>query len=94
VEILIPGHRNDSSEQRRRLTRKNLDHYPAWRCQPLNGREFYLCGKCFSKRGAGPYTNQSEVWMAGTDKIGAFHYDIVPIDARCIDCAKPAWPAD
>jgi len=94
MEILLPGNRNDSSGSRLKMTRRHFDHVPNWRCTPAGGRPFFVCGKCFSKRGAGPFTNTFEMWMPGTDTAGNFHHEIVPVDAVCSDCGGHAWPAD
>lgn len=83
-------------ESRLELVRKTWDHLPAWRCesflldhrgQPLY--VFYLCGRCFARRGDGPARSLAEQWIAG-DPLGK----LIPHDARCQDCGGRAWPSD
>lgn len=102
MEILVPGHRNDSGELRKKLLRSNFGYLPAWRVQTLDNRQFYICGKCFKKRGSGPATSTSEFWTAGAPPTpeniklpnGTRRRMVVPEDARCEDCGGRAWPTD
>lgn len=103
MEILIPGHRNDSPELRNKTARNVLGYLPAWRVQTLDGRQFYVCGKCFGKRGAGPATNVAEFWTAGAPPLPKnaklpnglrVPPRVVPEGSICEDCGGPAWPAD
>lgn len=76
--------------------RQTFDHLPAWKCESIfvrpNGRPlyaFYLCGRCFGRRGDGPARSLAEMWVAG-DPLGS----LIPPDARCEDCGGRAWPTD
>lgn len=101
INIFIPNKdvHYDSPAGRLKVTREVFDHLPAWRCQTfrLNGSlksVFYLCGKCFGKRGNGPATNMAEMWKPGSDASGKLHYEVVPKNAVCEQCHERAWPAD
>jgi hypothetical protein len=74
--------------------RKTMDHLPPFHCRSLTKGHFDLCGACFGMLGDGPATNGEEIWVPGTDRSGAFHYDVVARDARCHRCGGRAWPAD
>jgi hypothetical protein len=74
--------------------RKTFDHIPPWRCYSFTKGLFFLCGRCFTKLGDGPATSAEEIWMAGTDRTGTQHPEVVPLDARCHDCRGRAWPMD
>lgn len=92
--IHLPGSAPfDSAQMRIKQTRQTFDHLPAWKCLivqgPKMGQMFYLCGKCFGKRGNGPATSYEEMWMAGSP--GG---KVIPNDARCEQCGGRAWPTD
>jgi hypothetical protein len=108
MEIIVPGGTRRSKEGRGTVgysyrlerVRYNLDHLPPWRCDSRTKGRFYLCGKCFGMQGDGPATNGEEMWMDGTDAAGKPIIEekakrrLVPADAHCHKCGKPAWPAD
>lgn len=94
MQILIPGHMDDSGSGRVKATRQHMGHLPAMRCTNAWGRTWYVCGDCFGRKGRAPFTNQFEMWIPGTDRAGNFHYEVVPLDAICEDCGGHAWPAD
>lgn len=95
MEIYVPGRApNDSPAKRIAMVRDALDHLPAWRCDSLEKGRYYLCGRCFARRGTDPAKNGHEMWCAGTDRAGVFHHDIIPVNAICADCNQHAWPAD
>lgn len=83
-------------ESRLAQVRRTFDHLPAWKCESIachaSGRPmyvFYLCGRCFARRGDGPARTISEMWTAG-DPLGK----LIPQDARCQECGGRAWPRD
>ena len=83
-------------ESRIAQVRKTFDHLPAWRCESIAFRVdgqpqyvFYLCGRCFQRRGDGPARSIAEMWIAG-DPLGS----LIPKDAWCNDCGGKAWPKD
>jgi hypothetical protein len=102
VEILIPGHRNDSPVLRVKETMEAFGYIPAWRVDTLDGRFFFICGKCFAKRGPGPATDTAEFWKASGPPLanysdlppGQRYRPLVPDNAICEDCGGPAWPTD
>jgi hypothetical protein len=75
-------------------TRKTFGYLPAWKCVSAAKGVFYLCGRCFARRGDGPATNSAEMWYPGGDASGTSYYGIVPKDARCEDCGGRTWPSD
>jgi hypothetical protein len=83
-------------ESRIAQVRRTFDHLPAWKCESMaclpSGQpvyRYYLCGRCFARRGDGPGRTLSEMWTAG-DPLGS----LIPKDALCADCGGRAWPAD
>jgi len=108
MEIIVPGGTRRSKEGRGTVgyayrlqrVRHSVDHLPPWRCVSVDKGTFYLCGACFGRLGDGPATNAAEMWMDGTDRNGdpivhpVTGLRIVPADARCEKCGRPAWPAD
>jgi hypothetical protein len=80
--------------QRLDLVRTTFEHLPCWRCFSFTKGLFYLCGKCFAKLGDGPATNAAEIWMAGTDREGVQHPEVVPLNADCQVCGGHAWAKD
>jgi hypothetical protein len=108
MEIIVPGGAHRAREGRGTVgptgrllqVRKSVGHLPPWRCVSQTRGTFYLCGHCFGTLGDGPATNAAEMWMDGTDRDGApivhpvTNLRIVPVDARCEKCGRPAWPAD
>lgn len=99
AEILLPdryrgGTRNATGSKGPRLrlgqVRKTFGYLPVWRCEiPETGVTFYVCGKCFAKKGDGPFSSRSELWF------GCAHGSkMVPPLARCEDCGGPLWPKD
>ena len=104
VEIIVP--RKEvlllDNHLRLKMARTTFDHLPAWRCHSFGSAvlgkaskgDFYLCGKCFAKRGNGPATNTEEMWTPGTDASGNFHYEVIPKNAWCEQCGGKAWPKD
>lgn len=78
------------SESRIANVRKTFGYLPPFKCYSLGlTKPFYICGKCFSKKGEGPFTNKAEMWIGAAPGTGT-----VPDDALCVECGKPAWPMD
>lgn len=82
--------RQRGSESRIAHVREAFGYLPPFKCYSLaRARPFYICGKCFSKKGEGPYTNKAEMWIGAAPGSGT-----VPDDARCEECGGRAWPMD
>jgi hypothetical protein len=75
-------------------TIKTFGYLPAWKCDSQSKGTFYLCGRCFERRGDGPATNSAEMWWPGGDRMNMRFFHVVPEKARCEDCGGLAWPKD
>lgn len=92
----VPTHGRGAFRGReiRVTTHSRFGFLPAWRCQSFSKGIFYLCGKCFGKRGDGPATSSEELWVAAGYNPATDRFDesVVPATARCEDCGGRAWP--